>query len=103
GHVPVAEPEDGAVTADEAIGEPGADDRHRERRGDEVVVDALGAVALPAQELLHVRHEDRGHAVEAEPLARLVAEDVLDRGRETARAHARRRVTSHIASPGSAA
>ena len=94
GDVSVREPEDGAIAAEKAIGEPSAHHRHRVRGGDEVMVDALRGIVLPAEELLHVRDEDGAHPVEAEPFAGLVPDDVFDCRRQLL-------LTSHSAAPGS--
>src|SRR5207302_4847738 len=76
--VTVREPEDGAIAAEEAVGQPSAYHRHRICGSDEVMVNALRGIVLPAEELLHVRDENGAHPVEAEPLAGLVPDDVLD-------------------------
>src|SRR4051812_26586293 len=80
GHVPDGEPEDGPVAADEPIRDPAAEQCHEERGGDEVVIRRKRMGLAPSERPLHVRDEDGAHPVEAEALARLARDDVLDLG-----------------------
>ena len=87
------QPQDGAVLAQQAIGDDRADHRQRVHGRDEQVEVRLGErrrrggergmvdVELARQ----VQREDRAHAVEAEALAPLVADDVRDAGRPAGR------------------
>jgi len=87
------QPEDGAVLAQQAIGDHRADRRQRVDRRDEQVKVRLRErggrggelrvvhVKLPRQ----VKREDRAHAVVAEALAPFVADDVRDAGRPAGR------------------
>src|SRR3954449_3126392 len=79
-HVPDGEPEDGPVAADEPIRDPAAEQCHEERGGDEIVIRRKGMGLAPSERPLHVRDEDGAHPVEAEALARLARDDVLDLG-----------------------
>ncbi len=82
------QPQDGAVLAQQAIGDDRADHRQRVDRGEEQVEVLLrgGLGGAAEQAVLRVQHgqvrrQEGTDAVEREPLGALVADDVRDAGR----------------------
>src|SRR5690606_5544891 len=86
GAIDQREPQDRVVLAEEAVGQPSPQQREEVHADHEHVEDVLGrAVALRSGRQVsqqrradQERHQDVAHAVEAEALARLVADDVGD-------------------------
>ena len=77
--------EDGLVASQDPVRQPGSEEGHEVHTEDKQVDDFRGFRGSLAEVFGDVEGQDAAHPVEAEPLASLVADDVLDLRRERIR------------------